>query len=84
MGIVPLQFKNGDSRKTLALDGSEPFDLLGQAQELVPGQDLTLRINRADGSSQDVVVTCRIDTVNEVQYFQRGGILNYVLRTLIQ
>jgi aconitate hydratase len=84
MGIVPLQFKNGDSRKTLAIDGSETFDLVGQANELEPGQDLTLRINRADGSSQDVVVTCRIDTVNEVQYFQSGGILNYVLRNLMQ
>ena len=84
MGIVPLQFKNGDSRKTLALDGSETFDLVGQSNELEPGQDLTLRINRADGSSQDVVVTCRIDTVNEVQYFQSGGILNYVLRNLMQ
>ena len=51
---------------------------------LEPGQDLTLRINRADGSSQEVVVTCRIDTVNEVQYFQSGGILNYVLRNLMQ
>jgi len=84
MGIVPLQFKNGDSRKTLAIDGSETFDLVGQSNELEPGQDLTLRINRADGSSQDVVVTCRIDTVNEVQYFQSGGILNYVLRNLMQ
>jgi aconitate hydratase len=84
MGIVPLQFKNGDSRKTLAIDGSETFDLVGQVNELEPGQDITLRINRADGISQDVVVTCRIDTVNEVQYFQSGGILNYVLRNLMQ
>ena len=84
MGIVPLQFKNGDSRKTLAIDGSETFDLVGQSNELEPGQDLTLRINRADGSSQDVVVTCRIDTVNEVLYFQSGGILNYVLHNLMQ
>ena len=84
MGILPLQFKAGDSRKTLGIDGSETFDLLGQTQDPEPGQDITLRINRADGSCQDVVVTCRIDTANEVQYFQSGGILNYVLRNLMR
>ncbi|MBW2690519.1 MAG: aconitate hydratase AcnA, partial [Deltaproteobacteria bacterium] len=84
MGILPLQFKAGDSRKALGIDGSETFDLIGQEREPEPGQDITLRINRADGSSQDVVVTCRIDTANEVQYFQSGGILNYVLRNLMK
>jgi aconitate hydratase len=84
MGILPLQFKGGDSRKTLGIDGSETFDLIGQVQDPVPGQDLTLRINRADGSRDDIVVTCRIDTFNEVQYFQSGGILNYVLRNLMK
>ena len=84
MGILPLQFKKGDDRKTLAIDGSETFDLLGQKTPIEPGQDITLRINRADGSSQDLVVTCRIDTANEVQYFQSGGILNYVLRNLMK
>jgi aconitate hydratase len=84
MGVLPLQFKAGDSRKTLGIDGSETFDLVGQTQELEPGQDITLRINRADGRRDDIVVTCRIDTVNEVQYFQSGGILNYVLRNLMK
>jgi aconitate hydratase len=84
MGVLPLQFKTGDSRKTLGIDGSETFDLVGQTQELEPGQDITLRINRADGRRDDVVVTCRIDTVNEVNYFQSGGILNYVLRNLMK
>jgi aconitate hydratase len=84
MGILPLQFKAGDTRKTLGIDGSETFDLIGQVQDPEPGQDITLRINRADGSSQDVVLTCRIDTANEVQYFQSGGILNYVLRNLMK
>lgn len=83
MGILPLQFKKGESRKTLAIDGSETFDLIGQSHALEPGQDLTLHINRADGSSQEIVVTCRIDTDNEVQYFQSGGILNYVLMNLV-
>ncbi len=84
MGILPLQFKAGDSRKTLSIDGSETFDLVGQVQDPEPGQDIILRINRADGSRDDVVVTCRIDTANEVQYFQSGGILNYVLRNLMR
>jgi aconitate hydratase len=83
MGVLPLQFKDGEDRKTLDLDGSETYDLIGQEAPLAPGQDLTLKINRADGSSQEVVVTCRIDTANEIQYYQSGGILNYVLRNLM-
>ncbi|MBE0575556.1 MAG: aconitate hydratase AcnA, partial [Desulfuromonadales bacterium] len=84
MGILPLQFKKGDDRKTLAIDGSETFDLIGQNTPIEPGQAITLRINCADGSSRELVVTCRIDTANEVQYFQSGGILNYVLKNLMQ
>jgi len=84
MGVLPLQFKSGDSRKSLGIDGSETFDLIGQEEELEPGQDITLRINRADGSCQELVLTCRIDTANEVHYFQSGGILNYVLRNLMK
>jgi aconitate hydratase len=84
MGILPLQFKKGDDRKTLAIDGSETFDLIGQNTPIEPGQDITLRINRADGSSRELAVTCRIDTANEVRYFQSGGILNYVLRNLMK
>jgi len=83
MGILPLQFKAGDDRKTLGLDGSETFDLIGQDSPIEPGQDITLRLNRADGSRQELEVTCRIDTANEVQYFLSGGILNYVLRNLV-
>ena len=84
MRVLPLQFKAGDSRKSLGIDGSETFDLVGQESSLEPGQDITLRINRADGTSQEVVVTCRIDTANEVQYFASGGILNFVLRNLMK
>jgi hypothetical protein len=53
MGILPLQFKKGDDRKTLAIDGSETFDLLGQNTPIEPGQDIALRINRADGGSRE-------------------------------
>jgi aconitate hydratase len=84
MGILPLQFKKGDDRKSLGIDGSETFDLAGQAGPIEPGQDVTLKINRADGRSQELVVTCRIDTANEVHYYQSGGILNYVLRNLME
>jgi aconitate hydratase len=83
MGVLPLQFKPGDDRKVLGLDGSETYDLVGQDAPLAPGQDITLRVNRADGSSQELVVTCRIDTANEVQYYLSRGILNYVLRNLV-
>ncbi len=83
MGILPLQFKKGDDRKALGIDGSETFDLVGQATAIEPGQDVTLHIKRADGRSQKLVVTCRIDTANEVQYYESGGILNYVLRNLM-
>jgi aconitate hydratase len=84
MGILPLQFKKGEDRKTLAIDGNETFDLLGQNTPIEPGQDIALRINRADGSSRELVVTCRIDTLNEQQYYQSGGILNYVLWNLMK
>jgi aconitate hydratase len=84
MGVLPLQFKAGDDRKALGIDGSETFDLIGQVTPLEPGQDIVLRVKRADGESQELVVTCRIDTADEVQYFQSGGILNYVLRNLMK
>jgi aconitate hydratase len=84
MGVLPLQFKAGVTRKTLGLDGSETFDLVGQEASPEPGQDITLRVNRADGGSENVVVTCRIDTENEVQYYLNGGILNFVLRNLFK
>jgi aconitate hydratase len=83
MGILPLQFKDGASRKSLGLDGSESFDLVGQKAPIEPGQDIVLRIRRADGSSEELAVTCRIDTANEVHYYASGGILNYVLKKLV-
>ncbi len=83
MGVLPLQFKEGTSAKTLGLDGSEVFDVLGLSPDVKPQQDLTLRITRADGSSEDIPVACRIDTPIEVDYYQHGGILPYVLRQII-
>jgi aconitate hydratase len=83
MGVLPLQFKEGTSAQTLQLDGTETFDVLGLSASLKPQQDLTLRITRKNGKSEDVPVKCRIDTPIEVDYFQHGGILPFVLRQLI-
>lgn len=83
MGVLPLQFKEGAGAKELGLDGTEVFDVLGLTPDVKPQQDLTLRITRANGESEDVAVTCRIDTPIEVEYYQHGGILHYVLRQII-
>lgn len=83
MGLLPLQFRDGDSRISLGLDGTETVDLKGQSEPLQPGQDIQITIHKSDGSSMDIIVISRIDTANEVQYFLSGGILNYVLRNLM-
>jgi aconitate hydratase len=83
MGVLPLQFRPGENRKTLGLDGSERFSLDGGDQPLTPGQTLTLRINRGDGRAEVISVLCRLDTQIEVAYYQSGGILNDVLRRLV-
>ncbi len=83
MGVLPLQFEEGTSAQTLGLDGSETFDVLGLSDEVKPRQKLTLRITKADGKTQDVPVTLRIDTPIEVEYYRHGGILPFVLRELM-
>ncbi len=82
MGVLPCQFKDGDSADTIGITGVEEFSLIGIEDGLTPGQDVTLRITRTDGTSTDVVVTLRVDTSVEVEYFNHGGILPYVLRSL--
>ena len=84
MGVLPLQFKDGETRKTVGLDGGEVFDIVGPAAALRPGMDVTCRITRPDGSRREVALTCRIDTADEVEYYRHGGILAYVLRNLLQ
>lgn len=84
MGVLPLQFKAGDDRKRLGLTGKERIDVLGlSGAQIRPGMNLQLRILREDGQQQEIEVLCRIDTLNEVEYFKSGGILHYVLRQLI-
>jgi len=82
MGVLPLQFKGNDSAQTLGLDGTEVFDI-EIPKNLSPQQDLTVQIQRKDGSKASIEVLCRIDTPIEVDYFQHGGILPYVLRELM-
>ncbi|HZL44181.1 MAG TPA: aconitate hydratase [Verrucomicrobiae bacterium] len=83
MGVLPLQFKDGANAQSMHLDGSETYSVLGLGPGLKPQQDLTLRIARSDGSMQDVPVRCRIDTPIEIDYYQHGGILPFVLRQLV-
>ena len=83
MGVLPLQFKEGASRKSLGLTGEERLDIEGIAAGITPGMDVGCRIHRADGSSEEVTLLCRIDTADEVAYYQNGGILSYVLRNLM-
>ncbi|KJZ52049.1 aconitate hydratase AcnA [Pseudomonas marginalis] len=84
MGVLPLQFKLDQNRTSLKLTGKERIDILGLTDvEITPRMNLTLVITREDGSNEKVEVLCRIDTLNEVEYFKAGGILHYVLRQLI-
>jgi aconitate hydratase len=83
MGVLPLQFKDGTNAQTLKLDGTETYDIVGLDANLQPQQDLTLRITRKNGAVEHVPVRCRIDTPIEIEYYQHGGILPYVLRQLI-
>ncbi len=82
MGVLPLQFKSGDSRSSLGLTGEEIFDITGVEGDLVAGQDVSLKITYADGTTKDTVLLCRIDTADEAEYYKNGGILHYVLRNI--
>lgn len=82
MGILPLQFLDGQTRKTLNLDGTEIFDIEG-VETVKPRSHLNCKITRANGKTETVKLLCRIDTVDELAYFNNGGILHYVLRKLV-
>ena len=82
MGVLPLQFQGSDSWSSLGLTGSELIDIRIEG-ELLPQRNATLVIHRADGSTQEVTLTLRIDTPIEVEYYRHGGILPYVLRQLL-
>ncbi|WP_226018226.1 aconitate hydratase AcnA [Novosphingobium sp. FKTRR1] len=81
MGVLPLQFKDGDTRQSLGLTGDDTFTIHGVGS-LTPRQDVEVQVTRKDGSSFSFTALCRIDTANEIEYFNNGGILHYVLRKL--
>jgi aconitate hydratase len=83
MGVLPCQFKHGDSPQSLGLDGTECFDLQGIEDGITPRQDVVLVISRGNGEVKHVPVTLRIDTPIEVDYYLHGGILPFVLRQLL-
>jgi aconitate hydratase len=83
MGVLPLQFKEGTTAQSLKLDGTEVYDIVGLDVNIKPQQDLTLKITRKDGKIENVTVRCRIDTPIEIDYYQHGGILPFVLRQLV-
>ena len=81
MGVLPLQFKQGDTRDTLGLTADDTFTIKGLAT-LAPQQDIEVEVTRADGTNFTITALCRIDTANEMEYYKNGGILQYVLRKL--
>jgi aconitate hydratase len=82
MGILPLQFKQGESWQTLGLKGDETITINGLEDGLKPRETMTVNITRADGSKASVDVLCRIDTLDEIDYYKNGGILHFVLRNI--
>ncbi len=84
MGVLPLEFVGGETRRSLGLTGEETFDIRGLAADLQPGKLLSVTAHGADGAAKTFSAKTRIDTVVELAYFRHGGILQYVLRNLTQ
>jgi len=84
MGILPLQFQPGENRRTLGLTGTETFDIAGISEGLKPGQQMTVKARRSDGSEFSFTAKARIDSAIDVEYYRHGGILQMVLRRLAQ
>ncbi len=81
MGVLPLEFKPGTTRKTLELDGTETYDVKG---EPAPGATLTLVVNRTNGETLDIPVTCRLDTAEEVSIYSAGGVLQRFAKDFLE
>jgi aconitate hydratase len=84
MGVLPLQFLDGQSRESIGLSGEEVFDVDGVAAGLAPGKRLSVTATSSDGSKKRFEAVARIDTVVELEYYRHGGILPYVLRQLVR
>ncbi len=83
MGILPLQFKDGENAQSLNLDGSETISITGFADDLQPGQIVTMKIDRGNGETHSTDLIIRIDSPVEVEYYKHGGILDYVIRNFL-
>ena len=79
MGVLPLQFKNGETHKSLGLSGEEEYAVLGLTDNLKAGQDVILRAD-----DREITVTCRLDTLVELEFYKNGGILHTVLRNFMR
>ena len=84
MGVLPLEFPKGVGADTLKLPGEEIFSLADLSRDLKPAKQVTLEIKRTDGTKDSITLTLRIDTPIEVEYYEKGGILKYVLSDLMQ
>jgi len=82
MGILPLQFREGDSRKTLGLKGDETVRISGLGEDMRPGQEMTVTFTTPQGDEKTITAISRIDTGDELDYFRNDGILSYMLRRL--
>ena len=82
VGVLPLVFEEGTSWQSLGLKGDEKVTIRGLQSDLRPRQKVSAEIEMADGSTKNVSLICRIDTLDELEYFKNGGILQYVLRQL--
>jgi aconitate hydratase len=82
MGVLPLQFEEGETIQSHQLDGSETYDLLGLSDSLKPRQKVVMKVTRSSGQTLEISLRCRIDTDIEIEYYRHGGILPYVLRQL--
>jgi aconitate hydratase len=83
MGVLPLQFKEGFDRKKLNITGSELITVVDMDKGVKPRDEVSCEIKYKDGTSKTIKVLCRIDTQNEVEYYKNGGILQYVLRNML-
>jgi aconitate hydratase len=84
MGILPLQFQEGETRETLGLTGGETYDIVGLNDDLKPGQRITVRVRGEDGTEREFETVARIDSAIEVEYYRHGGVLQMVLRRLLK
>jgi aconitate hydratase len=84
MGVLPLQYKEGQNGLALGLSGREAYDILGVSEILVPGQEVSVRARAEDGTTKEFTVVCRLDTPVEVNYYRNGGILHTVLRNMLR